>query len=335
MGDFNFQDAASNGTGQFIVTGDHGAMLVCNLASRDGKYTMTAVPRVFNPDGSGIHMLKYANGKYFIGTFSGGLYSSVNGLDWTGHVAMPAPINDIVFGDGYYYAACDDGIYRSSDSKAWARVYQSDSKLLSIAKGGGRIVACGEDGTIVCSGKANGLAIWIEAGGELSDESGYETYYSVAFGNNAWMIGGGTGWGGHGAMLRSTDGINWAEVHAESESGDWDIIYSNCSYAIEYIGDGFVSAGLNRGRDSEIMKSSADGAEWEVTSSVYHWGLDLFEPLKGVAAVITNCDIYIDGAHFSTYDVRLSPNDYAKIAPANSIKPMFDKAEEISASDKV
>jgi hypothetical protein len=335
MGDFNFQDAASDGRGQFIITGDHGAMLIGSLTKNGGEYEMTITAHSFNPDGSGIHMLKYANGMYFIGTFSGGLYSSADGLNWEGIAAMPTPINDIIFANNSYYAACDDGVYSGADGKKWSRAYQTTDKLLSLAYGQNKIVACGGNGTIITGTIINGKPAWSKIAAERSS---YDIFYSAAFGNGVWIISGGSGWGGSGVVFRSTDGSAWMEVHDgkdgyAAESSE-DIIYANTLYAIKYIGGHFVGAGLNRGSNGCILTGSADGLNWEVKNPIYYWGLDVFEPLPGLDAVINSYGIYIDGKNFDTWDIVLNPNNYTKLIPKNIINPAFTMPEVTAASNK-
>jgi len=337
LGAMFFQDAASNGNGQFIITGARGSMLICTVEKNDDGYHIDKEPYAFNPDNSGIKMIKYENNQYIICTFAGSLYASADGVNWTGMAALAASLNDIVWDGKLYYAAGDNGIFASRDLTSWKRVYKTSESMRAICTSGDKIIACGTSGVLVYStdGKQWSLA--------SIPDSPRATLYGAAYGNGVYVVAGGTGWGGAGIVLSSTDGVNWVKVHDGYHQEDFepdtddDICYQNCTYALKYIDGQFVATGLNRSANGFTM-CSRDGRTWE-WSGMFYWGLDLVSPLPDIVAYLRTSSLVICDYGTSTvgsHPVTVSGSgDCAMLQPQQMIRPLFEAEEVWSASDKV
>ena len=330
IGDVLLQDAASDGKGNFVISGAKGAIILGSMKKTGADFDITLEQASFNPDNSGVKMIKYVNGQYVICTFAGAVYTSPNGRDWTGVAAMETALSDVIYYGNKYYAAGNGGVYSSADLKNWSRVYESISPMKSLCIGNGKIMASGSGTVIVYS--TDGVK-WNEC--ELPKEV-YGTFFGVAYGGGVYVAAGGTGWGGSGVVLRSTDGVKWTVVSDGKEGYDAgtndDVCYANCTYALTYTSGKFIATGLNRASSGFYM-TSTDGLKWkrEYTS----WGLDLFSPL-------TNVVCYLDSYSMKIYDygggeagettLNIVRGSYAVLRPANRITPLFTASESYSAT---
>ncbi|MCL2059146.1 MAG: hypothetical protein FWH01_08850 [Oscillospiraceae bacterium] len=337
MGDAMMQKTAANGKGQFLVSGEHGLFLICSLTDIGGTYNLNVEPHSFDPDGSGIKMLKYIEDRYIACTFSGALYSSWDGRNWFGLAALPTNMNDIAYSSGakMYYAACDDGIYASKSMYKWDQVYASDEILWSICAGRDRLVASGAR-TLIYSYFYLDAGIWMKAD---APDLNNETLYGVAYGDGVYIAAGGTGWGGYGIVLRSTDGFKWETVHdgeeGYEENTNGDNCYANCANTVIYDDGRFILTGLNRASDGFDM-TSIDGLKWNKRYT-YRWGLDIAAVEPGVYVRVKEYKIELfDGAFLDIpANVDTSYDDWSAIAPNRVLETQFEGAARINASSRV
>lgn len=203
---------------------------------------------------------------------------SADGETWSDPAFFPEELMNGIAFDGTTYATVGGGgtIYTSTDLSTWTFAYRDDQFrwLQDIDYSGGLFVAVGDGGIAVVSG--DGGATWtgydtgvnqtmqkvaagagqfvtVSWGGvvlysadgqswtQAGLPSGYEStgYHSVDFVNNEFIV-----FGENGAMLRSSDGINW--TGSMDLNGEWlfGVAYVDSTY-VAITGDARVFRSTN------------------------------------------------------------------------------------------
>lgn len=147
-----------------------------------------------------IRRILYTNGLFFAvgGTETNILLLSQDGTNWTVGPGVPcAGLNDLIFANGLYVAAAQDGIVTSPDGTNWTRRYTSNPlPVRGVAYGHGRFLAVGQSFAYLDS--ADGITWNMQPGGPFAPFSGTAIIFAagrfVAIANDVHV---------------STDGINW------------------------------------------------------------------------------------------------------------------------------
>ena len=203
--------------------------------------------------------------------------------NWT--IIDPVPhckgMECITFGNGIFVAAGDTSegapdspqypgfIATSDDAKRWTvRNSGQTQSLHSITYGKGRFVAVGLNGYFLTS--TDGIK-W------TSFKTG-STYYqnSIVFGNDRFLVVGGDHAGGdnyRGAILTSTDGLNW-EKDTLPMDNPLDAVYGNNVFVV--VGISFRSP-QTTSFDSLMIITSTDCSNWSVVYTA------AFERLNAIA----------------------------------------------------
>ena len=205
--------------------------------------------------------ISYGNGKY-VGIGRGNNYQSVvktsnDGVTWqlqTVNVIDYFSPADISFGNGKFVIVSYDGsILYSVDGANWTQATSGvTSSLNSVVYANGRFIAAGDFGTILSSIDGKN---WSKADSGLSSSDNYSSLTDLAVGNGQ-VIGVGFARVGKypnmsysGAILSSSDGINWTSRQSGTTKDLTGVCYGNGR---------FVAIG-----DEGTVLSSTDGATWE------------------------------------------------------------------------
>lgn len=311
------KEIASAGEGTAIAAGNGGLLISATFKDR----TLRLTTHQFNPDGSGIKMLDYQNGRYWLGTYSGALYASEDGLNYTGMAVLPSAASALRWDGSAYWLAADDGLYTSGDGHKWIRVYDSAYALRDIAIGDGEYAACGAQGLILTS--LDGIEWTRQAEGATS-----ATLYAIAYGNGAWITGGGTGSGGYGVFLGKFGDGSWAQIH-DGEEGftpnkNGDVLFENCPYSILFVDGLFHAVGLNRITDGFHMVSE-DGRKW--AKNLEDWGKDI-APFIGKDLIVASSGAGIEIFSETFVEIDTIVEDHMlMLTPDKPVTPLFEAME--------
>jgi len=238
------------GNGQFLAVGAYGGI----LNSKDGEKWFLVNSR------KKIKSICYGNG-LFVASVTGenenkkildksfSLVSS-DGVKWESSPSLDYPINDIIYVNGKFYAACGSGmVATSTNGKNWNFTYTSsvyDLNSLAYGYNYGKFVAVGEYGTIVESDDGISWNYIGELGESLKDIT-YGKGKFVAVGDNFNII-------------VSNDGINWQKSKSFfTTSANNGVNLSSVCYS----NGKFISVG-----EYGYIFSSNNGYEWEEVISL-------------------------------------------------------------------
>ena len=318
---------ATNGSGGAVAVGDQGAVLTRSAA---GVWS-TADAGVTAP----LQSITYYNHQFVAAGSSGTLITSPDGSAWTAaNSGSTLDLLGAAAGGGLYVVVGYDGtILTSPDARTWTSRGQASlttQHLNAVAYNGARFVVVGSAGAVVTS--PDGL-IWtaqtapttsdfsaIAASGSLFAATGggaYNRYdldvftspdgvswtqrdgYFYEQGQGmAWQGGSFFAMGNAGALVRSTDGINWTPVLAPGGSipGGDNTIFN----AIAYDGSKLLIVGGNGGVFSAALTSS-DGVTW--TSQPGNL------PLGEINSVARGANLYVASQYDSNaYHLISSPD---------------------------
>lgn len=193
----NSFSAVAFGNSQFIgITGTG------YFTSGDGVTWSTF--NFFTPSGeAGMSAAVFANSQWVVAGFPGLLFTSPTGAagSWTMRNGVSAMNhNDVIYANGRYVAAADNGTIISSVDGTALSVFSPAvpgvaANLRRVAYGNGLYVVVGNNGTVLTS--PDGLA-WTNRTFSTT------AYPAAAFGAGKFVIA-----GGGGAFATSSDGINW------------------------------------------------------------------------------------------------------------------------------
>ena len=192
-----------------------------------------------------VDMKKIAYGKGLFVAVGGGIYTSLDGMDWTKRYSDNT-LRDISYGNDIFVAVGFDGaILTSPDGITWT--YRNPDipylSLDAVTYGNGTFVAVGMNGTILTS--PDGV-YWT-----VRDPQVNEPLQGVAFGNDIFVA-----VGIHGTIITSSNGIAWTT----RDSGTPDSYLSGATY-----GNGiFVVVGYY---PDGIILTSSNGIAWTVGDS--------------------------------------------------------------------
>ncbi|MDR2446269.1 MAG: hypothetical protein LBD58_03095 [Treponema sp.] len=198
-----------------------------------------------------LNAIAYGDGVWVIGSISGAIAWSSDGVRWTAAGGSPFgadAIHEIIYGNDRFAAVGGGGkTAYSLNGVDWERGGDSTfgNYIKDIAYGGGKFVAVGEYGKVAYS--EDGCATWNEA-------------YSAVFASsciNGITYGGGkfVAVGEYGKIAWSENGISWTAAGYSS--------YSFMINDVAYSGDKFVAVGNAK---TTILTGkiihSADGIQW-------------------------------------------------------------------------
>ena len=160
----------------------------------------------------------YCNGIWAAGsnlTGQGGLYSSSNGFNWEQTISSEIIINDIVSGNGMWFAGTrDHGIYYAPDGHSWGYSSLSVNTIIKLNY---------ENGIFFASDETSN-ATWIFIGGGNWRQLRDTMYYDMVYQDGWWLL------CGADASYASPDGENfnianyeWGEtfITAAKANGMW------------------------------------------------------------------------------------------------------------------
>jgi hypothetical protein len=198
-----------------------------------------------------LNAIAYGDGVWVIGSISGAIVWSTDGVRWTAADESPFganAIHEIIYGDDRFAAVGGGGkTAYSVNGVDWERGGAStfENYIKDIAYGAGKFVAVGERGKIAYS--EDGCATWNEA-------------YNAVFGSsciNGIVYGGGkfVAVGEYGKIAWSENGVSWTAADYSS--------YSYIIHDVAYGGDKFVAVGETKTTilTGKIIHST-DGIQW-------------------------------------------------------------------------
>lgn len=178
--------AATYGNGIYVIGGDSG-----NLRTSTDTVTWTARTSGFGT--SGIRTLIYAGGLFVAGGVGGTLTTSTDGITWTSRTSGfgTTDITGIAYGNGRFVAV---GEYTNRMSSSTDGITWSGYNLGTANQG----IAFGQGAFFVVGGPSGSPEAWWSttgtSGSWTSNAEGYSTRnFTVAFGNDTWVVGGETG----------------------------------------------------------------------------------------------------------------------------------------------
>jgi len=130
----------------------------------------------------------------------GGIYTSVDGQNWSPQANLNATVNGIAFGGGIFLVAAEDGeVFRSTNGLQWAsRTTGLTGDFEAVTYGEGRFVLVADDGTAATTTNGNQWTLTL-------DSPTSNPLYGVAYGNNLFVA-----VGYLGTILTSPDGSHWS-----------------------------------------------------------------------------------------------------------------------------
>jgi hypothetical protein len=246
------------------LSGDTMTLRRAQAQTGAGPVNWTAVAS--SPFGtSDVIDVAYGNNTWVAVANEGKVAYSSDGRTWTlvtWTTAMPTPFGTsnnqmyaVAFGNGIFIAIGRQGMASSPDSRTWTKIATSNPS--NLAFGGGRWVAVGGAGGTAYSTDNGSTWTNVSAGDVFgtSTAANRSGIFSVAYGNNRWVIG-----GDGGRMATSSNGTSWTAVaNTTFPSGGQNYEINDIAYA----NNRWVAVGA-RG-----MAYSTDGANWtSVTTAV-------------------------------------------------------------------
>jgi photosystem II stability/assembly factor-like uncharacterized protein len=207
-------------------------------------------------DGSGTYVLVSTSGDY-----SGRIYTSTNGTDWTEKAAVPQQLSDVAFGGGKFVAVggASNVLISTDNGATWqSRTLTQEAgkktKLLSIAYSAisSKFVAVGMGSdTIQHKGGILTSADGETWTGTYSDST--NTIWDVTYGDGGFVAVGGRESGGYFLAI-SSFGDSWTKP-VPSPS------YAQL-FSVEYDGARFVAAGRTNPGMAAFTTTSLNGVNW-------------------------------------------------------------------------
>lgn len=189
-----------------------------------------------------------AFGTVFVAVGAGGaMYSSADGITWTGLKPVTAANLNAATYRTVYLAAGDSGaMLYSSDAVTWtAQNTGTVNNLNAVAANSTRFVAVGAKGTIIIS--ADGIT-WTPAANSATTN---DLYAVTQFGDALWIA-----VGANGTLVTSSDGSNWTAVASKTTLDLRGVTSGLNAVTNAWI---YVAVGANG-----TLLSSPDGVTWTV-----------------------------------------------------------------------
>lgn len=206
------------------------------------------------PIASAWYSTLYHNGMYFIGSSTGHLYYSQNGIVWL-ETRLPDKIGNILFlthFNGKYIAIGPKTTAHSDDLKTWelspSFIYGANS-FNKFASNGNVII--GSDMARHMVRSTNGIN-WTSTTISNSYVSGGST--GIIYGNGIW------------ARLSDANNIN---VYSDDDGVSWKIQQQNVAFA-PYVAAFGNNVFLSINSTGKYVTRSDDGITWELVSDVQH-----------------------------------------------------------------
>lgn len=207
-------------------------------------------------DGSGTYVLVSTSGDY-----SGRIYTSTNGTDWTEKAAVPQQLSDVAFGGGKFVAVggASNVLISTDNGATWqSRTLTQEAgkktKLLSIAYSAisSKFVAVGMGSdTIQHKGGILTSADGETWTGTYSDST--NTIWDVTYGDGGFAAVGGRESGGYFLAI-SSFGDSWTKPVTSPS-------YAQL-FSVEYDGARFVAAGRTNPGMAAFTTTSLNGVNW-------------------------------------------------------------------------
>jgi hypothetical protein len=223
------------GNGQFVAVSDLGYSQPSIFSSPDGAHWTTCNANL----NRNLQAVTAADSTFVAVGDAGAVARSSDGINWTvGAANFPVPFKAVAYGDGEYVAVGDNGAtVVSSDAVSWQPVtVPSTHDISGLLFDGTQFTAVGDTGRILVS--SNGTSWTDQCLGPDSD------LYGIAQGPDSFVA------VGDGALLRSTDGINWVQLNSTRKL-----------HGITYGGGLFVAVG----KKGAIL-TSPEGLIWTTRS---------------------------------------------------------------------
>jgi hypothetical protein len=207
--------------------------------------------------GASLNAVTYGDGIFVAVGDDGLIASSTDGVVWTRRESGDDEDLRGVTWNGARYIAVGLGgpILASDDATIWRPVGAPfDLPLVGVTWSGSRFIAVGDGATILSSGDGEVWEAAATGGGEW-------VLHAVACGGGVCVTGGSYLWSTHyeGTMLRSTDGLTWQPVAAESE-------FPLQAFDLMWTGERFVAVGSSV--DMPMVGWSDIGESWEFGPTV-------------------------------------------------------------------
>lgn len=255
--------------GYFIVFPITGSIFISNEGT---NYTSYADGHTFGDDIVGA---AFGNGVYVAVDASGGWYVTSNPTNWNvaGGGVVAEVSNDIIFFNGNFIIATDNGLYKSTNGVDYTLVLDtSNQKWQSLATDGTRIVAVSDSMVATCiAWSIDGISWNLETTGEANEwskivygngkfialsKTGLNRILKLEFDTQEQFIAVGQTYLGNANTLSmsSPDGITWTAINLSTEL--LSITYSS-------FWNKFIGVGLG------ALFSSIDGKNWiDITSNI-------------------------------------------------------------------
>ncbi len=229
---------------------------------------------------------------------------------WVGNVHLKGITFDgtrwIAVGSDYYSSAWGGVIFTSSDGTTWQRRYRQGSELKKVVAGNGKIIAVGNNGTMVSS--IDGGNTWVTQSSGTS-----KTLSDIAFGNGTFLSIGDSS--GSMMVLASTDGITWSDRTAGANIGN---SWAHFSY-VDYLDNRFIASGWFGGiaysTDNGVSFHNNQSTRQSVAANAYGNGLyfsaGVDNPSQGDEADINL--VSTDGMNWTLLNTTSQPNRNAAI----------------------
>lgn len=251
----------------FYLGGPVGSATV--LSSPDGSHWHTSLTNLNRQ----LSSVAFGAGQWVVCGDDGLLFTSPDTTNWIDRT-FPSTSHDLgnlVYGAGRFiaFAAFRDLLYQSTNGANWTTLEVPGLSQVQQARYlNGIFLAGGTNGNVLIS--TNGLN-W-----EVRETPTDSWIGSIAFGKGRYVA------GGHECLLYSFDALTWKVVPVPMTV--WDIAYA---------GGWFMAIGSNPTR----MLVSADGAYWEVPSSIPAavYGLEKLASAQSTVVVATEVNLHRAG----------------------------------------
>lgn len=227
----------ANNTNTYMVVGNSGSILtstdIVNWTQRGGTYAT---------DANGWVDVAYGNNIFIVAGNTGNLLVSNDGVNFAGTLAPSSMVSGATFGNSVFVITLSGGAVKYSiDGVYWRNSTSGESvDLTSVATDNTKYVFVGMAGKVRYT--LNLANTWTAATITSSNN-----FYSVAYGNNLWLLG-----GANGSIFTSTDGISWTYRTSGTSNTILQVYYANNTYL--YGGD-------------NVLATSTDAVSWTVRNA--------------------------------------------------------------------
>lgn len=271
-GHAEYLNALAHADGRFVAVGGTPFSLggpigsATVLSSTDGSQWHTSLTNLDRQ----LSSVAFGAGQWVVCGDDGLLFTSPDTTNWIDRT-FPSTSHDLgnlVYGAGRFitFAAFRDLLYQSTNGANWTTLEVPGLSQVQRARYlNGIFLAGGTNGNVLIS--TNGLN-W-----EVRETPTDSWIGSIAFGKGRYVA------GGHECLLYSLDALTWKVVPVPMTV--WDITYA---------GGWFMAIGSNPTR----MLVSADGAYWEVPSSIPAavYGLENLACVQSTVVVAAGVDLH-------------------------------------------